>query len=285
MKYDDWQRSEGGCAAYFLPVERISPRASLHGNPESPQTLRELAGTISREGLKRPVTVRRMGSGRYEIVSGNRRLLACRLLGWTHIEAFIQPERPQRLSAGQLLAAVASGQLHYLDAADALHVLNTEHGMSWHTLAGALGSTAQEIAARSCLHVITGELRTLMVESGLPERMAHTFLRLPDDWRRLDMARRAARERLCIRDVELLVTAMLRRRQSLNGGRRVINLTRDHRPYINAIRDIAGQMQDAGVPVTFTERQVGRCTELIVSMPARRRRSERHQSMDASSSM
>ena len=60
---------------------------------------------------------------------------------------------------------------------------------------------------------------------------------------------------------------------------RVITVMRDVRPYRNAIRDIAEQMQTAGVRATFTERKSGGMLELTVSYPARRRRMERYHSI------
>ena len=62
---------------------------------------------------------------------------------------------------------------------------------------------------------------------------------------------------------------------------RVISLVRDHRLYINAIRDIAGQMQASGLQATLTEKQTGRKLEMALAMSLRYRRAARHQSMQA----
>ena len=95
------------------------------------------------------------------------------------------------------------------------------------------------------------------------------------------MAYRIVRERLCIRDAALLVSAAGRRCQQTPARRepRVITVIRDVRPYRNAIRDIAEQMKNAGVHATYAERRSGGMLELTVSYPARRRRVERFHSM------
>ena len=147
-------------------------------------------------------------------------------------------------------------------------------------MARSTGLTVQQIEARMHLAVIEGELRTLLMAEHVPERIARALLTLPER-SRLSAAHRIARERLCIRDAELLIASILRRATAQPPQRaahrgRIITLIRDHRPYLNAIRDIAAQMKDAGVDATVTERKVGRSVALTVTLPTRRRRAARH---------
>lgn len=283
MRYDEKQPAP--CPeVYLLPLERISPRDSLHYAGGESLALPELAASIRQMGLLRPVTVRRCGSGRYTIVSGNRRLLACRMLGMSHIDAIILPAQMEEATPAWLLDQLLSGRLHYLDAADMLHALHTRCGMTVEAISMALAIPSERIAQRMQLHAIAPQIRTLLVQSGAPERIAMVLLRLPEGEARLHTARRILREQLCVRDAELLVTAALRRNAGTGAStparltRRIINLTRDHRPYINAIRAIAGQMQEAGVSAVFSQRQVGASTELVVTLTGRRRRTARYSS-------
>lgn len=281
--------SEPQCpAAYrqtcWLPLDRISPRASLHYAHEQDASLQELTDSIRWQGLQRPLLVRRQGNGRYIVVAGNRRLMACRLLGMTHVDAVILPEQPGGQSVPQLLDALISHRLHYLEEAEVLCELNEHHGISRQELARMLGTTAQAVTQRMQLTALGEELRACLLEEGLPERVALALLRLTDETARLSIARRSAREHLDIREVELLVSAAKKRCVPAappreHGSGRVISLVRDPRLYVNAIRSITGQMQEAGVEATLTERRVGSRMELTVSLPARRRRTERRQSM------
>lgn len=319
MIYRSVPNADAPCNACWLPLEVITPRLSLHDAQEG-GSLRALMADIRARGLQRPVLVRPQGSGRYVIVSGNRRLLACRHLGMTHIEATVLPEMPPPTAAA-LLEAVRSHRLHYLDEADLLRQLNERHGLTREEIARAVGSTACDVTMRMQLTDLSDPLRAFLMEEGAPERIAWALLRLPDATRRMEVARRAARERLCIRDVEALITARLTRepmgavpeapaqpgsltmpvpltppvpltmpvplapgaaatRRPRTG--RVMTLMRDARPYINAIRDIAGQLRAAGCPVVLTEKNSGGQLELTVRLVSpgreRRRRALRHQS-------
>ena len=56
--------------------------------PSIPSTLNELSASIKEKGLLHFITVRAK-EGHYEIVAGNRRYLACKMLGWRKIPCHI----------------------------------------------------------------------------------------------------------------------------------------------------------------------------------------------------
>ncbi len=82
------QTSQCAQQVCWVPVERIVTQQGRVSHEDS-ASLNELAESIRRDGLIQPITVRPMLGGRFEIVSGNRRSLACRMLGMTHIDAVI----------------------------------------------------------------------------------------------------------------------------------------------------------------------------------------------------
>jgi len=257
----------------FLPVERISPRATCSISQEEASDLSALAESIRHSGLVRPITVHKTGEGRYTVVSGNRRLMACRMLGMTHVDAVVLWSGPAEWSAPQLLQGLLSGQLHYLEQARALQALNLAHGMSREELAQRLGASPKQITELIHLTALDEELQAYLMEEAVPERIAQALLRVPDREARLRIARQAARERLSVREVEALVSSALTRlplRQE--GGGRTIRRMRDHRLYLNAIREIIAQMQEAGVEASVSERRLADRIELSLTMSTRRRR-------------
>lgn len=285
------QWGDGTMQRAWLPAESIRPRPSLNYREESTGTLAELAASIRMQGMLRPLLVRRCGAGRYQVESGNRRLMACRMLGLTMVEACILPERPSACSPARLMQNLGHPGLHYLEAAEILQELQQRHGLSLHELAEVTGAQEQLLLDRLELAGLDAELRLALMEEGIPERMARALLRLPEGPPRLQLLRRIVREGLCIRDVELLAASAARKApqppkethhpdapppSALPPRPRLITLVRDVRPYINAVRDIAGQLQAAGVQASLTERQTGSRVEVTLAVPTRRRRADRH---------
>lgn len=271
MLYD---HQESLCAQQvcWLPLERIAPRTSQPFAREDGASLGEMCESIRRDGMIHPITVRRSGEGCYTIVAGNRRYMACRMLGMTHIDAVVLPGVAQDEGMQEVLALLHSRHLHYLEEARALADL-TERGLSREELARHLGITPATVREKLRLMELDEPLRVLLLEEGLPERMARAMLRLPDNRARMTIALRAAREHLSVRDVELLVTsAQTHLPVPPPPGGRTITLMRDHRLYLNAIRAIAAQMKEAGMAVQMTERTLPDAVEVTLRLPTRRRR-------------
>ncbi len=168
--------------------------------------------------------------------------------------------------------------LHYFDSAELLLRLRTQ-GRTLAESAAMAGLSAPQAERRLLLLNLDEGLRSYLRRENVPEGIALTLLKLPDAVTRRRLARRITQERLCIRDAGLLVGAAQRRLPRQEPRQRVITVMRDVRPYRNAIRDIAEQMKTAGVRATFSERKSGGMLELTVAYPARRRRTERYQSM------
>src|SRR5437868_10788837 len=78
-----------------IPVEQIEP------NPFQPRTefdqdaMNELAASISEQGIIQPITVRKLGYDKYQIISGERRYKASKLAGLTSIPAYIRVANDQ----------------------------------------------------------------------------------------------------------------------------------------------------------------------------------------------
>lgn len=187
----------------------------------------------------------------------------------------------------ELLLHLRTHRLHYLEQAALLHALHTHHGYTWAELAVQTGWPVALIVNREQLMALDAGLRHALMAEGAPERIALFLTRLPDEVTRRRIARAIFRERLCIRDAGLLVEAALHRQPVQHAAMqtaperrgRIISLVRDHRPYVNAIRDIAGQMQSAGLRATLTEKQSGRQLEVHLALSLRHRRADRRQSM------
>ncbi|MCK4306030.1 MAG: ParB/RepB/Spo0J family partition protein, partial [Candidatus Eisenbacteria sp.] len=67
-----------------VPIESIVPNSQQPRTDWEPEGLKELARSISANGLLEPIIVRTVGD-RYEIVAGERRWRACKIAGWLEI--------------------------------------------------------------------------------------------------------------------------------------------------------------------------------------------------------
>ena len=78
-----------------IPIDLIEPNPFQPRMSFDHETLEELADSIRTLGLIQPITVRRKGDGRYQIISGERRFRACHLTGMDMIPAYIRDTNDQ----------------------------------------------------------------------------------------------------------------------------------------------------------------------------------------------
>ena len=226
--------------------------------------LMELASSIRENGLLQPVTVRPRAEG-YELILGERRLRACRLLEHTHIEAFVLPADDAESALLALVENVQRQDLHFLEEAQAYHRL-VEQGMREETLARLLGKSLSAVSNRLRLLRLEPAVREAILEYGLSERHARALLPLPGEENRLRVARLAGIQHLSVQRTEALVAKALERLPVPAVPRRVVSLVRDHRLYVNAIRGIVEQMRQSGVDARCDVNEFETAVELRIVM-------------------
>lgn len=255
----------GGRQTCLLPMAEVFPNPAQPRREFDDLKLVELAASIRQHGLLQPITVRAAGKG-YEIVMGERRYRACRMLGFTHIDAFILSVSPEKSALLALIENLQREDLHFLEEAEAYQALLGQD-MNQEQLARRLGKSPAFVANKLRLLKLAPELRRFILEEDLSERHARALLPLPDPAARMRIASCAARQHLTVRETEALVQRALRRLPVPPPGRKVISLVRDHRLYLNAIKSVLEQMKDSGVQAEYAVQESEHWVEMSIRMP------------------
>lgn len=241
----------------------------LWTNPRNPRKrfgeaqIRSLAESIERYGLLTPLLVRRAADG-YELIAGERRLRALRLLGRESAECVLMgaDDLDSRILA--LIENIQREQLHYLDEAEACRAIVREHGITQEELARRLGKSPSALANRLRLLKLPADVRALLRDCAcLSERHARALLKLEDPARQLDAARRASRERMSVRRLEALVEQLAREAPRP----RVKHVFRDGRMFVNAVLDTVRKLNALGVPAASRVTRLPGRIEITVTLP------------------
>lgn len=209
--------------------------------------LKALAASIRTAGLLQPVTVRPREGGQFELIAGERRLRACKMLGMREIDALIL-----HVSAGEsaILALVENLQredLHYLDEAEGYANTLRACSLTQEALAQKIGKSQSALANKLRLLQLTPEVRESLKSQGLSERHARALLRMNDPHAQLEAIRQAKESNLTVRQMETLIALMCASRPQQSARRRILPLVRDGRVYVNAFERLVSQMEEAGV--------------------------------------
>lgn len=229
--------------------------SDIKPNPNQPRKtfheegIAELASSIKNYGLLQPITVRKTESAYFELIAGERRLRACKMLGETSIAAIVlEPSAEQDSAILAMIENLQRENLHFFEEAEGYLSLMKEHGFTQEMLARKLGKNQSTIANKLRILKLPKNVRNCIVHSGLTERHARTLLRLHNEEMQLRLIKTIVKNTMSVRETEQLVEQEIKK---LYDGETVTKklayLFRDYRIYINTIKKAVNQVKDAGV--------------------------------------
>lgn len=119
-----------------IEVSARNARKNLAAGTED-GAIAELAASIASQGLLSPPLLRETTAGRFEVIAGQRRILACRHLGWTEVAAFVRELGEAEALAASLAENVQRADMDPMDKARAVAALED--------MLGSLGAVAQRL--------------------------------------------------------------------------------------------------------------------------------------------
>ena len=198
---------------------------SIVANPLQPRQefsereLDELARSIRENGLLQPLVVRPAPGGgeRFELVAGERRLRAVRLLEWEDVPALVRDVDDETLLVLALVENLQREALNPLEEAEGYRALAERFGMTQEDIAQAVGKDRSTVANLLRLLRLPPSIRKLLREAKLSMGHARALLSVDDPVKAGDLARRAAREGWSVREVERRASARKPRKASPKG--------------------------------------------------------------------
>lgn len=251
---------------YSIPIMRIAPNPYQPRRSFSEAQLQELSESIRRYGLLSPVVVRRAGEEEFQLIAGERRLRACKMLHMERIDALILPAFEQDAALIALIENLQREQLNCFEEAEAYAALIQDHGLSQEELAHRLGKSASAVANKLRLLRLSGELRNKILEAHLSERHARALLKLGSDALRAQALETAIEQQMSVKQLEALIEQMLAAPGPAK-PKPPKALYRDHRFFINTVFGAVKQLKAAGVPAVSRVEEKSDRIEVIVSLP------------------
>ncbi len=246
-----------------LPVEAISAAPGQARRAFDGEALEALARSIAQYGLLSPVAVRRVGSG-YQLIAGERRLRAVKLLGEKTIAALIRPADEREAALLTLIENVQREQLSYLEVAQGLQGLIESQGFSQQALGRLLGMSQPWVANKLRLLKLPPRVRAALAQSGLSERHARALLKLGEEEKQLLAVDKAVQGGYSVQQMEALTDKLSREEKKKPAYR--IHL-RDHRMLVNAVLGVVKSLNQAGVAATSRVQRYEDRIEVVVSLP------------------
>ena len=252
----------------------LVPQEEIYPNPNQPRKrfdfdeLESLAQSIRQNGIIQPIAVRVNSRGEYELISGERRLRASRLVGMAQIPCIIMEASDEKSALFALLENIQRSDLGFFEEAQAIEKLIDDFGMSRDEVCKKLGKAPPTISNKLRLLRLPEDIRLKICQENLTERHARALLRLPAESQMQRAMSIIAEKRLSVAETERLVSQILD-----NDGRRrqpPVKLFKDVRIFVNTLNHAVYTMRRAGIEADSAKSETDEYIEYIVRIPKNR---------------
>jgi len=164
---------------HLLPVSQIERNADQPRRIFDETALDELAESIREHGILQPLTVRRLASGYYQIIAGERRWRAARLAGLTEVPAIVVDADERKAAELALIENLQREDLNPIEEAEGYRRLIENFRMTQEDAAARVGKSRSAVANALRLLGLSPEVRALLEDGKLSGGHARALLPLP----------------------------------------------------------------------------------------------------------
>ena len=202
------QSQEGGSVP--LPLAQVEPGLKQPRKRFDEETLADLADSIRTHGIIQPLTVRRLSSGYYQIIAGERRWRAAKLAGLSEVPAVIIEADDRKVMELGLIENLQREDLNPMEEAMGYRTLMEEYGLTQEETAQRVGKSRPAVANALRLIALPDAIRHLVEEGQLSAGHARALLSISSSTLQKKLAQKIIAEGLSVRQTEALAKRFAR---------------------------------------------------------------------------
>lgn len=254
----------------MLELSALQPNRSQPRVDFNDAAMKSLAESIRENGILQPICVRRSGA-LYEIISGERRARAAKLVGMQEIPCIIMSVDDEQSAVLALIENIQRKDLSYFEEALAMEKLISVYGLTQEVAAERLGKAQSTVANKLRLLRFTDAERTLLINGNLSERQARALIRIPDPHIRISALEKVIRGKLNLERTEKLVNDILAGKE-VDGKSEKKKKFKNPFPaaprlYMNSLNQIIKRMKESDIPCETVTNKCETYYEYIIKFP------------------
>ena len=185
--------------------------SQIEVNPFNPRIefekdgLAELASSIKEHGIVQPLTVRKLGNDKFQIISGERRFKASQIVGLTEVPSYIRIANDQSMLEMALIENIQRRDLNPMEIALSYKRLVDECNLTQEALADRVGKKRSSTSNYLRLLTLPIEIQNALKEKKISFGHARSLISIDDDEVKLYILDMIIKENLSVRKVEDLV--------------------------------------------------------------------------------
>ena len=182
----------------------------IETNPFQPRTefdetaLRELAQSIKEQGVIQPVTVRKLGYNKYQLISGERRLRASKMAGLKSIPVFIRVANDEQMLELALIENIHRENLNAIEVAISYQRLIDECSMTQEEVSDKVGKSRSAVANFLRLLKLPAEVQIAIRDGHISMGHARALINISDKEEQLKLLQQIIEDEMNVRQTEEL---------------------------------------------------------------------------------
>ncbi len=232
----------------------------IQRNPNQPrkifddEALLELSNSIKEYGVMQPINVRKIND-KYELISGERRLLATKLAGIKKIPAIVSEISDSDSAAMALTENIQRQNLNFIEEAYAFVSIMSEYKMTQEELAKKIGKTQSTVANKVRILRLSDDMINKILENKLTERHARAILKISDHKLQEEVLDKIIQDKLNVDESEKLIEKTLQDRAVCANIKRntskIRYVLKDVKIFTNTIKKSVEIMKKSGIMATY----------------------------------
>ena len=208
------QPQEGGSLS--LPISEVQPGLKQPRKRFDDEALADLADSIRTHGIIQPLTVRRLSSGYYQIIAGERRWRAAKLAGLHEVPAVIIEADDRTVMELGLIENLQREDLNPIEEAAGYQTLIDEYGLTQEEVSKRVGKSRSAVTNALRLLSLPDAVLLLLEEGRLSAGHARAILSCPVKELQKKLAQKVVSDGLSVRQTEALAKRLAKAEEALD---------------------------------------------------------------------
>lgn len=201
-----------------LPISKVEPRSEQPREYFDQEALEALADSIRQYGLIQPITVRKLDSGYYQIIAGERRWRASRLAGLTEVPVRVIEADDRRTAELALVENLQREDLNPIEEAKGYKLLIEEYGLTQEDAARSVGRSRPAVTNAMRLLMLTPPVMEMVEKGKLSAGHARAILSVSEPSKQLAAANEIIKKNYSVRKAEQLAARIAREPRQASEG-------------------------------------------------------------------
>lgn len=218
-----------------LPISKVEPREAQPRKYFDEQALQELADSIAQYGLIQPIVARKLDSGYYQIIAGERRWRASQIAGLTTIPAYVRTVEDENVMEMALVENIQREDLNAIEIALAYQHLAETTGMTQAKISERVGKSRAAVTNYMRLLKLPAQVQMALKDKEIDMGHARALLSLDSPSQQIKLFKEVQKQGYSVRKVEEMVQ-MLKNGQDIQNVRKTVGTKPQLPQEYNALR-------------------------------------------------